>query len=161
MSKVKIRIPQTYIDQAIDELAKDVAHYIGARATGPRPIQRVVGIANSGLHISKPLSTKLGLPHDTIRISHYDGGVKRDTPLVEGSLYQPDYNLIVDDMIDSGATIHTFMEHFAPLVTYFNDVHNYLCVVWSNCMAEIKTDQMFAYDHRPRDCWLVLPWDEE
>jgi hypoxanthine phosphoribosyltransferase len=155
----KIRIPQSYIDQAIDALAEDVLRY--QQSTHVPRIERVVGIANSGLHISKPLSTKLGLPHDTVRISHYDGTGKRAQPIIYGSLHQPDGNLIVDDMVDGGSTIRTFIEHFAPVTTYFNGLHNHLCFVWWNCWSEIKCDMMFYYDHKPRDCWLVLPWDEE
>lgn len=141
---MQIRVPQSFVDRAIDQLAKAIQQSAGE-------FDRIVGIANSGLHISKPLSTKIGLPHASVRISHYDGTTKRAKPIIEGSLEQPTNNLIVDDLIDGGSTIRTFDDHFGLR-------GNAVCVVWWN--RQCGFEPQFYYDIKPT-AWLILPWDEE
>jgi hypoxanthine phosphoribosyltransferase len=66
-----------------------------------RLISYVVGIANGGLYVSKPIATALQIPHTSVRISRYEGSQLREHPIIEG---QPPKSgtLVVDDLIDDG-----------------------------------------------------------
>ena len=84
-----MQISQNQIDRMIEQLAKVI----------PPWYDYIVGIAHSGLHVSRSLANKLNLPHKSIRISHYEGRVFRDKPIVEGFI--PENSLVVDDLIDT------------------------------------------------------------
>lgn len=141
---IATRVSQNFVDRSIVWLAK----YIGLSQP---PFDRVIGIANSGLHISEPLAWLLNLPHASVRISHYNGTIKRAKPIIEGSLEQPTNNLIVDDMIDGGSTVRTFDEHFGLK-------GNALAVLWWNSESSV-IPHFYLYKKPPE--WLILPWDEE
>lgn len=138
---MKIYLPQSSIDHMIWELATRVQASHGE-------FTRVVGIANGGLPISEPLATLLGLPHGSVRISHYDGSVLRETPIIDGQLTQPTGNLIVDDLIDGGWTYRTFTEHYGLEGNAFAVLH------WNP--AGPRPD--FYVSQKP-EAWIVYPWE--
>lgn len=115
-----------------------------------RNFTRVVGIANGGLPVSTCIAEALDLPHESVRISHYDGSVLRDMPIIEGQLTQPTSNLIVDDLIDGGLTYRTFVEHFGL-------EGNAMAVLFWNTEGP-KPD--FYAAEKPAG-WVVFPYEEE
>lgn len=137
-----------YLEQHdIDAMIRDLADQV--RASGSRFAQ-VVGIANGGLPISKPLAKMLGLPHTSVRISHYDGEVLRDTPIIEGELQQYTHNLVVDDLIDGGWTYNTYAEHFG--LTFCA-----MAVLFWNTSGPKPN----FYVAEKTDDWIVFPWEED
>ncbi len=141
---MKIYLPQLIVNSMIQELAWRV------QANSYRKFSRVVGIANGGLPISERLATLLELPHESVRISHYDGDVLRETPIIEGQLTQPAGNLIVDDLIDGGWTYNTFAEHYGL------EGNAFAVLFWDT--EGPRPD--FYVAEKPED-WLVFPWNEE
>ena len=136
-----------YLSQfEIDNMIKDLACQIQA---SKRRFLRVVGIANGGLPVSEPLAAILGLPHESVRISHYDGGILRSVPIVKGRLSHPTNNLIIDELIDYGRTIKTFDEHFGL------EGNAVAVLFWY--LEGPKPD--FYVKEKP-DAWIVFPWEE-
>jgi hypoxanthine phosphoribosyltransferase len=115
-----------------------------------RRFHQVVGIANGGLPVSRPLAAALALPHTSVRISHYNKDLPRDTPIVKGKLIQPTNNLIVDELIDRGWTYNTFDEHFGL-------EGNAMAVLLWNPNGP-KPD--FYVAEKP-NAWVVFPWEKE
>lgn len=140
---MKIHLSQPEIDAMIRELAWQV------QISGYR-LAQVVGIANGGLPVSEPLADLLGLPHESIRISHYDGQILRTTPIIEGCLSYPIHNLIVDDLIDEGWTHNTFAKHFGF------DGNKMATLFWNVNGPEPE----FWVEKKPA-AWLVFPWNED
>lgn len=136
-----MKISQSEIDNMIQELACKIQ-------ADERCFLRVVGIANNGLPISKSLAIALNLPHESVRISHYDGQILRSTPIIEGCLSQPIDNLIVDDLVKDGRTIATFAKHFGL-------GGNATAVLFWNPTAP-KPDFYVG----ETDVWVVFPWDK-
>lgn len=132
----------------IDDMIEDLVYQI--EELDKRKWSRVVGIANGGLPVSKPLAEALGLFHESVRISHYDEKILRDTPIIEGQLSQPTNNLIVDDLIDEGWTINTFNKHFGL-------EGNAVAVLLWNPVGP-KPD--FYVEKKP-DAWITFPWNED
>jgi hypoxanthine phosphoribosyltransferase len=109
--------------------------------------QHVVGIANGGLHISKPLAAKLEIPHAEIRISHYNGHTPREIPIIEGQLPEGPC-LIVDDLIDGGYTMQTCEKHFGK--------HDTAVLFWK----EGSYKPTYYLQEKP-PLWLNFPWSDE
>jgi len=140
---MKIYLSQSEIDAMIKELAWQV------QISGYR-LAQVVGIANGGLPVSEPLADLLGLPHESVRISHYDGQILRATPIIEGCLSHPVGNLIVDDLIDAGWTHNTFAKHFGF------EGNEMAVLFWNPAGPEPE----FWVDEKP-DAWVVFPWNKD
>lgn len=138
----KIYYTPNQIDKLIRELALEIRPHRSK-------FQRVVGIANGGLHISQPLAAMLHLPHYSVRISHYDGSTPREVPIVDGELPYPTGNLIVDDLIDDGFTMRTFDK-------YFGLAGNATAVLF--CKPGGFVPDFFAAI-KP-NAWVELPWGD-
>ncbi len=132
----------------ICDMIRDLTHQI---LDSKLRFHQVVGIANGGLPVSRPLAAALGLPHTSVRISHYDGSVLRDTPIIERALIHPARNLVVDDLIDGGRTYNTYAEHYG-----FELGSAMAVLLWNP--AGPKPD--FYVEEKP-DAWIVFPWNED
>jgi hypoxanthine phosphoribosyltransferase len=108
--------------------------------------QYVVGIANGGLHISKPLAEQLKLPHAQIRISHYNGHMPRKIPIIEGQLPKGPC-LIVDDLIDGGFTMQTCEKHFGK--------HDTAVLFWNK-----DSYKPTYYVQEKPPLWVTFPWSD-
>jgi len=137
-----MKINQHEVDRLIDILATKIL------ASG-RKFKWIVGIKNGGLKISVPLAKKLDLPHHAIWISWYDGHNRRRIPIVNGFLVEATGNLIVDNLIDGGATIHTFDQ-------YFKLKGNAVAVLYWNVLSYIVPD--YYASEKPND-WIQWPWE--
>lgn len=131
----------------IGDMIRDLTHQI---QNSRWDFHQVVGIASGGLPVSRPLAAALGLPHTSVRISHYDGGFRRGIPIVEGELISPTNNLIVDELIDGGWTYNTFDEHFGL-------EGNAMAVLLWNPNGP-KPD--FYVEEKPEG-WVYFPWEKE
>jgi len=116
-----------------------------------RKFTSVVGIANGGLHISKPLAMLLHLPHYSVEISYYDGTKRRKKPVIKTDIKEIHNALIVDDLIDSGGTFETFKN-------LFELEDNAIAVLFWHKSASIKPD--FYAKIKP-EAWLVFYWEKE
>lgn len=134
-------VSQSEIDNMIQELVRQIQ-------ADERRFLRVVGIANGGLPVSKPLAVALDLPHESVRISHYDGQILRPVPIIEGRLSQSTDNLVVDDLIDKGWTYNTFDKHYGL-------EGNAVAVLFWNPIGP-KPD--FYVEKKPT-AWIVFPWE--
>ena len=139
---MKVYYSEEQINQMIDELIDLI------RASGERFTQ-VIGIKNGGVPVSTRIAKALGLAHTTVRISHYVGDQLRRVPLVETDdhCHMPGHILIVDDLVDTGATINTFHHHFG---------NGMVAVLFWNADAEPRPD--FYVKEKP-DAWVVFPWE--
>lgn len=111
----------------------------------------VIGIEKGGLHLSKPLSNLLCLPHKSVRISFYEhGSAPALDPIVEtnGFIYQPN-GLLVDDLIDEGRTINEFNSLFGKL-----DV---AVLLWNEDAFTEKPEYYGAV--KPKE-WVIFPWEQ-
>jgi hypoxanthine phosphoribosyltransferase len=113
-------------------------------------INQIVGIKNGGLHISKLLARKLHLPHASVYISRYNGKKIREKPIIKGSLFPSRYNLIVDDLVDSGETFKLFDE-------YFGLEGNFTAVLFWNPDCHFIPD--YFAEIKPNE-WLIFPWEQ-
>jgi xanthine phosphoribosyltransferase len=72
----------------------------------------VVGVARGGLTVSHALSMALNIRNlQSIRCESYDNDMQRDSLLINGEcdFTQSARVLIVDDIVDSGKTLHTLI----------------------------------------------------
>jgi hypoxanthine phosphoribosyltransferase len=134
----KIHYTQEQIDKLILKLARKIPK---------NKYKHVVGIANGGLNISQPLANLLGVPHSSIHISHYLGHLKRIRPVVDGEIPNAEGVLVVDDMVDFGATLKTLYRHFGVYDT---------AVLWCNPLSKIRPTYYVA--SKPEE-YIVMPWE--
>lgn len=138
-----LKVSQFTVDEMIDDLAGQIRR-------SAKIYSSIVGIASGGIHISKPLSAKLGIPHHSIRINHYDGCHLKTKPFVCGFLPQPTGNLIVDDLIDGGWTMRTFERYFGL------DGSATAVLYWK--VGSFKPN--FYVAEKP-SAWILFPWSKD
>ena len=110
---------------------------------------RVVSIANGGKYVGQAVANFFNVPHESVRISRYDGEQKREEPIIEGELTQATGNLVIDDLVDEGKTLDLFDKHFGLQ-------GNKVAVLYHSPGAP-KT----YYNEVKPMAWLVFPWEEE
>jgi hypoxanthine phosphoribosyltransferase len=147
----------------IDSLELDLLHQI---RKSKRKFSAVIGLAEGGLHISRPIAKILDLPHYSIKISYYDGEHKRRVPHVNTDIKNDDTSfsmtvpfgknqgpvLIIDDLIDSGETIQTL-----KTICGFRKGKDAVAVLFWNKSAP-KPD--FYVKTKP-NAWVVFYWEQE
>jgi hypoxanthine phosphoribosyltransferase len=140
---VKIYYSQEEIDQMINHLIEQI---------DSKKFTTVVGIKNGGLHISHKIADVFGLPHETVRISHYDGEIFRDKPIVDDTfrLREGEKYLIVDDLVDGGSTMLTFKEYFG-----IRECDAVAVLFWCP-EGDFKPDY---YVNEKNDDWIIFPWE--
>jgi hypoxanthine phosphoribosyltransferase len=129
----------------------------------------VVGIENGGLHVSVPLAEALGIPHESIKVSWYDGQVLQTQPIVD----LHDFNLskykaclFVDDIIDSRATINKINrllhlrenDAFASVFIKFYNLSE--CGYYTSDNVFIFGYRLFVSQNIDGDTWVVFPWEK-
>ena len=98
------------------------------------------------------LADAFNMPHETVRISHYDGEIYRDKPIVDDTfrLHEGEKYLIVDDLVDGGSTMLTFKEHFGIRE------QDAVAVLFWYPKGKFKPDY---YVRKKPEEWLVFPWE--
>jgi len=141
MSKTK-----QYTEQAIDEMVQVLINQI--KDSGNQ-YDYVVGIRNGGINISIPVAEALGLPHKSVKISAYDDMTKlKNVQINKGDFEWKPNGLIVDDLIDTGATITSFKKIIGG-----GDV---AVLFWKK---EADADDPEFYVEEKPDEWVVFPWE--
>ena len=133
------------IDFLIDKLADEII------ASGIK-FTTIVGIARGGLPIVEKLNKKLNLPTYSIKISFYKDTDKQQEPLVEMNNFIPSERetyLIVDDLIDSGATFDWINKNLK--IQYKS------AVVFWNHESSVPEPDFYAENHKGK--WVVFPWE--
>lgn len=120
----------------------------------------VIGIANGGLNISKPLAAWMGCEHITVSIHFYNSDKPMSKPYFADIPSIPtDWSnlLIVDDILDTGTTMKYFM-NTTGLVQGFN--FKIATLHWfPNGKHGLMPD--FYVDKKPKNSWIVYPWESE
>jgi len=147
-----INVSKEEIDDMICHLAEKIKK-------SNKRFDEIVGIANGGLYISKPLSEKLDIPHSEVRISFYQDGMEKNSDaIIEQRTFIIDNNkkyLLVDDLIDSGATLNCFKDYF-KMVQNFN--FEMACLYW---YPEGIFGGMPDYYIKEKYAWIVFPWERD
>ena len=128
------------------KLINEIQHDI---SVGIISIDKVVGIANGGLNISIPIAATLRVPHERVLISH-SNNVMENIDFMDG----PERILVVDDIVDSGATTTDFCKILAPHHTLSENM-------W---VAALYKQEKFAgeFPHYYADTnskWVVFPYE--
>lgn len=112
--------------------------------------ERIIGITRGGLVPAVMLSHMLNVPHvDIIRIQLRDNPSL--DPIIQGVLDKSPgrYDLIIDDLWDSGATFKAIKEVCPKVRTaalYYKSLSAFALVDW------------MGFEKRP-DQWIVFPWE--
>ena len=139
----KVYYSEDQINQMIDELIEKI------QSSG-ECFTQVIGIKNGGIPISTRIAQILNVAHTPVRISHYVGDTKRQSPVVHTADIPNGHVLVVDDLVDTGATMSTFYHYFGN--------HGMIAVLFWNTRAQPKPD--FYVQEKP-DAWIVFPWEKE
>lgn len=137
-----------YSQQEIDKMIRVLIRKI---KKSKEQYSYVVGICNGGINISKPLADALKLPHKSVTISCYEGMKKLDDIKIdEGDFDWEPNGLIVDDLIDTGATITAFKR-------YFGEGH-VAVLFWRKDAKYYVRRPEFYVEEKPNK-WVVFPWE--
>lgn len=119
---------------------------------------RVIGIRDGGIHISKRIAEALMLPHEAVKISFYQGENMRKTPVVDLEDFEPSKKmfLLVDDLIDTGSTLHFFKE--ATGMEQYIDF-DFATLHWNRMNRFGQKPNFFAEEKKWK--WIVYPWEIE
>ncbi len=120
----------------------------------------IIGIANGGLNISKPLANWLQCKHIEISIHFYDGDKIANKPYYANI---PEFPLdvtnilLVDDILDSGKTIKYFMD----TTKLVQGVNFKIATLHWNPDGELGLKPDYYVDNKRKNTWIVYPWEKE
>jgi hypoxanthine phosphoribosyltransferase len=154
-----MKLNKIYIDYAkFGEMLKDMYSLLVSDKYVPTTI---IGIANGGLNISKPLSNWFGCKHIEVSIKFYKNGKLKKSGIPYDStiprIPKSKKMLLVDDILDSGSTINYFMEKtglvrqkdFRIATLHWNPKGKF--GFWPDYYVDKKEDGN----------WFVYPWEAE
>lgn len=146
----KVYLTKKEIKENINLLAKNII------ASGKK-YDYVVGIARGGLHVSRPLSKKLKVPHTDIRISFYNKCQTYFPQIVDlrnlMNLPIRKNILIVDDLIDAGHTVNWLNENVKEYFDYD------IAVMYLNEHNRHEIVPTYFASYKP-NAWIVFPWEK-
>lgn len=120
----------------------------------------IIGIANGGLNLSKPLSNWLQCKHISISIHFYDHDKIAGKPYYADIPPIPKDSinlLLVDDILDSGTTIKYFIDRTGLV---HGENFKIATLHWNkNGQHCLKPD--FYVNEKKDDSWIVYPWESE
>lgn len=140
-----------YTEQEIQTRVEKLADLI---KSSKKKIDLIVGIESSGLYISRPLAQLLNLPHASVKISFYgESKTPKDIPVVKSNIKWSDTDtyLFVDDLIDSGSTIH-----YLPKLVKKENFLSAVLFLKKNNKYEVTPD--FWVEEKPEG-WLNFYWE--
>lgn len=146
----KVEIPQSTIDRHIQTLANKIKK-------SKKEYHYIVGIARGGLHVSKPLSKLLNIPHKTIKVSFYGKALMKGCPQIINirslvGLPRQDKNyLIVDDLVDGGNTFNWLQTNLGPYLDFDS------AVIYYNKENSLGFKPTFYAKEKPKK-WIIFPW---
>jgi xanthine phosphoribosyltransferase len=153
-------------DQVIirgDQLLKDIQSLI-RRIDKKRQSQHtgwrmVVGVARGGVFPAQRVAEALGLQYREMRVSYYQGTVKKTAPDVLKALKDDragDGIIVVDDVADSGETalcVRNMLPKCDLAAVYAKPAGLRALISQSGGAA--------LYGRKMPDKWIVFPWDQQ
>jgi hypoxanthine phosphoribosyltransferase len=139
-------------EQRVDHLTEILGNQIEWSGFHPHCI---LTILNGGLPIAKRLVKRFNLPLYTVRISCYDGEVKRTEPIIETndlSNLRGKRVLIIDDLIDSGRSVEIARDLLDK-----HKVAYKVGVLFQKPEASVRAD----YHSEQTTKWVVFPWEPQ
>ena len=121
----------------------------------------VLGVARGGLFLADGLSRSLKKPMAVVMASSYVGtnGTEQSEIQISSSVATlcpiQGNILLVDDLADSGETLHALRDHLA--VQYSNITHLKTAVIWVKASSTFLPD--FYAQHLLNDAWIVQPFE--
>lgn len=128
-----------YSQFQIDRMIENLIRQINKKYT------KIVGIRNGGIHVSLRMAEALNLPHESFRISFYEG---KFTENYEGFNWCPNC-LVCDDLIDGGHTLKHFFSKFGLVDT--------AVLLWAEHNKAGIRPTYYAEKKSPE--WAVFPWE--
>lgn len=117
----------------------------------------IVGITRGGLIPGVMLSHEMNIPFETLEWSHRDSG-NLDYPKISNIVNTQKKILFVEDIVDSGITMHSLIVHIVSAFPNFTTykfaslIQNTDITPWAN----------FSYEKISRKTnqdWFVFPWE--
>ena len=145
----KLYLSKFECDQIITNLIKQIIR-------SNEQFTHIVGIANGGLNVSFPISSRLNIPHKSITLKFYDDETTpSETPkkLDFSELNDLDSNcnlLFCDDLIDTGISL-------LYLKNNIKFKHKTAVMYWNKNNKYNITPDYFYYE-KPKQ-WLVFHWE--
>jgi len=115
----------------------------------------ILAILRGGLPIAERIAKRFDLPLHTIRISCYDGEVKRAEPIIEIgdlSVLKNKRVLIIDDLIDSGLSVALAKDLLDKQKIAYK-----VGVLFQKPEASVVAD----YHSEETTRWVVFPWEPQ
>ena len=139
-------------EQNVDRLTEVLGNQIEWSGFHP---QYVLTILNGGLPIANRIAKRFSLPIYPIRISCYDGEVKRAEPIIDVGDLSSLRNkrvLIIDDLIDSGSSIEITRDLLDKQKIAYK-----VGVLFQKPGASVVAD----YHSEETTKWVVFPWEPQ
>lgn len=114
----------------------------------------VIGIARGGIPIAMVVADELGTKIDIINVKSYTGVAKRIKPKIISTIIgdlSGKSLLLVDDLVDEGATLETVTRHLEAKSPSRVDT----AVIFRKPWTRFEPD----YCMSTTDRWVVFPWD--
>ncbi|MSQ19508.1 MAG: phosphoribosyltransferase [Betaproteobacteria bacterium] len=123
---------------------------------------QIVCIARGGLRVGDALSRIFDAPLAIISTASYVGGadnvrgeivVAKHMTMTTDSI--GDAVLLVDDLVDSGATLEVVKKHVASIHPHIRDIRT--AVLWYKGCSQVKPD--YYVDFLPENPWIHQPFE--
>lgn len=122
----------------------------------------VVGIARGGLVPAVELSHHLGLPLVCLNWQTRDGQPPDELPIDVAKMIYKKRVLFVDDICDSGETLHQIYDALADQSARFLLTATSVCLHFNSGETLFKPDFYAVEINKTLDpIWLVYPWEKE
>lgn len=115
----------------------------------------ILAIARGGIPLGETLSKALEIPLEEVYISFYEGEEKRNEPLIdisEEKILSEGPVLIVDDLVDTGATVQTLTAFLKE-----RNIEWKLAVFYTKPTSSVRPD----YYVESTEEWIVFPWEKD
>lgn len=153
MNITKMINKEYYTDEQITNMIANL--YLQIKQSGLQ-FTSIVAIERGGIPIAQALSKLLDIPVHNIKISFYKGHLRQEKPIVETygfSFKEGENYLVVDDLVDSGATLDYFENEFS------HANYKYVTLFWNEHGRFEKKPDMYVDKHVGK--WIVFPWEVE
>ena len=119
-----------------------------------RTFDLVIGIARGGIPLAMVISDELNVKMDVMNVKSYGGIAERDTPKIVSPLTESATGkriLVVDDLVDEGATMHTVVGHLRGAKARLLKTAVLFRKPWSKFEPDFFLETL--------EEWIVFPWE--